>query len=447
MSTLDLANRLAFLELDDATRQSLREIRPLIEREMPDVLNAFYAHIAQHDDSSGFFSDPSRVAHAKQKQSEHWGRMLDAQFDEAYIHSARTIGQVHNRIGLSPTLYMGGYSFVMARIQAAIIEDGYSRLHNRSAETAERVAAFTRVAMLDMDLALEVYSESRKADEDKARIEALTAEFEQQVIAIADQVLSAATSVKQATDSIAENARSSGEEMNQASMRSTDVRKSAESAAASTTEMTASIAEIARQASDTATQSSSASQSAQVTVETMSQLAGAAEKIGEIVTLIEGVAEQTNLLALNATIEAARAGEAGKGFAVVASEVKALASQTGKATEDISHQIAGMQETVSRAVREIDTVSASIEDVSATGASISAAVEEQNAATGEISRSAEMTAGAAAELDTLVSRVGEGARSAYEACRAVAGEVDDLQAQSKAMRENITAFLSKLRAA
>ena len=211
--------------------------------------------------------------------------------------------------------------------------------------------------------------------------------------------------------------------------------------------MTASIAEIARQASDTATQSSSASQSAQVTVETMSQLAGAAEKIGEIVTLIEGVAEQTNLLALNATIEAARAGEAGKGFAVVASEVKALASQTGKATEDIGHQIAGMQETVSRAVREIDTVSASIEDVSATGASISAAVEEQNAATGEISRSAEMTAGAAAELDTLVSRVGEGARSAYEACRAVAGEVDDLQAQSKAMRENITAFLSKLRAA
>ena len=106
-----------------------------------------------------------------------------------------------------------------------------------------------------------------------------------------------------------------------------------------------------------------------------------------------------------------------------------------------------MQETVSRAVREIDTVSASIEDVSATGASISAAVEEQNAATGEISRSAEMTAGAAAELDTLISSVGEGARSAYDACRAVAGEVDGLQAQSRAMRDNISGFLSKLRAA
>ncbi|WP_300532518.1 globin-coupled sensor protein [Maricaulis sp.] len=447
MSTMSIANRLAFLKIDEPGRQALREVRPLIEQEMPAVLEAFYAHLAAHEESRDFFASGERVSHAKQKQSEHWSRMLDARFDDAYVESARTIGQVHNKIGLSPSLYMAGYSFVMSEIQAAIIQDGYSRLHNRSAETAERVAAFTRVAMLDMDLALEVYSESRKADEDKARIEALTAEFEQQVIAIADQVLSAATSVKDATDTIASNAKTSGDEMTTASSRATDVRKSAESAAASTTQMTASISEIARQASDTATQSSSASQSAQVTVETMTQLAAAADKIGEIVTLIEAVAEQTNLLALNATIEAARAGEAGKGFAVVASEVKALASQTGKATEDISRQIAGMQETVGRAVREIDSVSTSIEDVSATGASISAAVEEQNAATGEISRSAEMTASAAAELDTLISSVGEGARAAYEACRAVAGEVDDLQSQSRAMRENITGFLSKLRAA
>ncbi|WP_239511151.1 methyl-accepting chemotaxis protein, partial [Klebsiella michiganensis] len=72
-------------------------------------------------------------------------------------------------------------------------------------------------------------------------------------------------------------------------------------------------------------------------------LADAGNAIGEVVGLIKGIADQTNLLALNATIEAARAGEAGKGFAVVASEVKQLASQSGRATEDISRKVAEIQ--------------------------------------------------------------------------------------------------------
>ena len=68
-------------------------------------------------------------------------------------------------------------------------------------------------------------------------------------------------------------------------------------------------------------------------------LAEGAEKIGAVVSLITDIASQTNLLALNATIEAARAGDAGKGFAVVASEVKSIATQTGKATQEIDAQI------------------------------------------------------------------------------------------------------------
>jgi methyl-accepting chemotaxis protein len=79
----------------------------------------------------------------------------------------------------------------------------------------------------------------------------------------------------------------------------------------------------------------------------------AAQKIGDVVSLINDIASQTNLLAPNATIKAARAGEAGKGFAVVASEVKSLATQTGKATEEIDAPITSMQAATGEAVRAI----------------------------------------------------------------------------------------------
>ncbi len=88
------------------------------------------------------------------------------------------------------------------------------------------------------------------------------------------------------------------------------------------------------------------------------KLSRAAPEIGDVVKLITAIAEQTNLLALNATIEAARAGDAGRGFAVVASEVKSLASQTAKATEEISNHIAGMQEATRESVAAIKEIGA-----------------------------------------------------------------------------------------
>ena len=96
------------------------------------------------------------------------------------------------------------------------------------------------------------------------------------------------------------------------------------------------------------------------------KLSRAAQEIGDVVKLITAIAEQTNLLALNATIEAARAGEAGRGFAVVASEVKSLASQTAKATDEISSHILGMQgatQELVAAIKEIGGTIAQISDI------------------------------------------------------------------------------------
>ena len=109
--------------------------------------------------------------------------------------------------------------------------------------------------------------------------------------------------------------------------------------ASASEELTASIGEIGRQVTQSSRITAKAVDDAKHTDSIVHALAEGAEKIGAVVSLITDIASQTNLLALNATIEAARAGDAGKGFAVVASEVRSLATQTGKATQEIDAQI------------------------------------------------------------------------------------------------------------
>ena len=130
---------------------------------------------------------------------------------------------------------------------------------------------------------------------------------------------------------------------NSAASASRAVTDNIQAVAAATEEITSSVNEIGRQVHESNRIARTAVSQAQKTDESIARLSLAAGRINDVVKLITEVAEQTNLLALNATIEAARAGEAGRGFAVVASEVKALATQTAKATAEIDAQVADMQ--------------------------------------------------------------------------------------------------------
>src|SRR6202012_5140123 len=155
---------------------------------------------------------------------------------------------------------------------------------------------------------------------------------------------------------------------------------------ASTEELTGSIGAIATQAAKSTEVAGGAVSEAHRTVNTMSQLSGAATRIGEVIGLIQAIAGQTNLLALNATIEAARAGEAGRGFAVVASEVKSLAGQTAAATEEIAEQIGAIQSAAGDATRAIEQVNTIIDDMSTIAAAVAATVEQQTNAVGSIAQ-------------------------------------------------------------
>ncbi len=212
-------------------------------------------------------------------------------------------------------------------------------------------------------------------------------------------------------------------------------------------ELSASINEISRQVSDSANVTNRAVSEATKTSQTVQELSDAAQKIGEVVHLINDIAEQTNLLALNATIEAARAGEAGKGFAVVASEVKSLANQTAKATEEISEQIATMQRQTSSAVGDIEGISKIINQVNEIASGISAAVEEQGAATQEIARNTQEAARGTQEVSANISGVSEAAEKSGQASDQVMTAVGELKDQGDRLNSQVQNFLQEIQSA
>ena len=239
-----------------------------------------------------------------------------------------------------------------------------------------------------------------------------------------------------AADEMAEVARTATAQTGEIAAAVQDTVSSITMVSSAVTEMKASISEIAGNVEKSARLTSLSAKDAAATEHSVGELSGAAERIGNVIGLIQDIAAQTNLLALNATIEAARAGEAGRGFAVVASEVKALAAQTGRATEEISGQVAAIQEATHGAVGAISGIAKRIGEIDQLAGMVAAAVEEQDAAMGQIARDAETVSGTTetvsrrlGELRTIAERTGTAAELMRGDADRVAREADGLKNQ------------------
>jgi methyl-accepting chemotaxis protein len=205
-----------------------------------------------------------------------------------------------------------------------------------------------------------------------------------------------------------------------------------------------SIAEINRQLLRATEVIGAATNEAQSTNQDISGLAKAAKKIDDVVKLIQSVARQTNLLALNATIEAARAGAAGKGFAVVASEVKALAVQTGRATDDIAAQIAAVQSSTHSAVGAIANIADRMRDIQQFTSAIAVSVDQQSAATQEISGSVLAAAAGTKSVVSVLERVSRAIADMRSSADTVLAASQAVEKAADSLRGNVDGFLRKV---
>ena len=270
--------------------------------------------------------------------------------------------------------------------------------------------------------------------------------FEGSVKRVADTITSAAGELEGAAQIV------SGA-VDTASVQASSVAAAAEEASANVAtvataaeELSASIAEISRQVQASSSISAEAVDEARHTNELVEGLAQSATRIGEVVSLINDIASQTNLLALNATIEAARAGEAGKGFAVVAGEVKSLATQTGRATEEISSQIGAVQGATHQAVSAIRAIVGTITRINEIAGAIAAAVEEQGAATQEIARNVQEAAAGTAQVTSYLGHLTMATSEAGNSAGGMLSATQALMQEARSLRQEVDSFLSGIRA-
>ena len=345
---------------------------------------------------------------------------------EAIVVAAAAVAVHHLALNFlfSALIYPGGPNFARVMLHATIllIEAGSLiwltlQINKLFAQAASGVAQ-AQAALASVE-AIEASAAADRAAKERRQIamDRHTQDFGASIAGVMVGFSSSADGMQAAAGLMAEAASAVRAEANGTAEGASESSQQLSSVAAAVEQMTGSVTEIARQAVSTSEMTRAAVHRADSSQATMKQLSDATARIGDVVRLISDIAGQTNLLALNATIEAARAGEAGKGFAVVAAEVKTLATQTARATSEISGQINAVSAATEQAIGVMAEVAGIIGKLDEVAAIIAAAVEEQSATTREIAANVQQVSVAgqqATDAMRNVVRVSENAGAASE---------------------------------
>lgn len=288
--------------------------------------------------------------------------------------------------------------------------------------------------------------EKKAAEEKKIELMNLSSDFDKSVKSITDIVASSVTELDITARELGEISKLTSQDAKQLNILFTQTSNNINDSAKATSEFTSAINEISKQVNNSSIYAGKATVQAENISTVISDLFEKANAISSIIDIINGITSQIDLLALNATIEAARAGESGKGFAVVANEVKALATQTSKATDQINTQITAIQQSTGKVVEGIKEITESVKTINQNSTSIASAVEEQNVTSSYIAENVAKVAEMSNNVNTSISNVAKASINSTNSTNQIVTASEDLLKQTNLLQNEVNKFLTNLKA-